>query len=122
MSVINLKIPGQKVSKLQEEIDCILDYKSPTLSAGDTLDLKYTVAVDLIAPNLVDKLRSIKTIVETDSVDVNLQLDAVNLQSMRECLDLLDSIAYIHRRNKQENVTASLAGPDQEWKHEKKNL
>lgn len=113
MSVINLKIPGHKVSKLQEEIDCILDYKSPTLFEGDTLDLKYTVAVDLIAPNLVDKLRSIKTIVETDSVNVNLQLDSVNLQSMRECLDLLDSIAYIHRRNKQESATTSLVGSDQ---------
>lgn len=114
MSVINLKIPGQKIPKLQEEIDCILDYKSPTLSDGDTLSLKYTVAVDLIAPNLVDKLRSIKTIVETESVDVDLQLDSVNLESMRECLDLLNSIAFIHRRNKQESITASLVGPDQE--------
>lgn len=120
MSVINLKIPGQKIPKLQEEIDCILDYKSPALSDGDTLDLKYTVAVDLIAPNLVDKLRSIKTIVETDSVDVNLQLDAVNLQSMRECLDLLDSIAYIHRRNKQENVTVNLWLQKEQWLKEER--
>lgn len=116
MSFINLKIPGAKVAKLQEEIDCILDYKSPTLSEGDTLNLKFTVGMLQFDPNFVDKLRSIKSIVETDSVDVDLQLDSVNLQSMRECLDLLDSIVFVHRRNRQENITASLTISDQDQK------
>jgi hypothetical protein len=111
MSIINLKIPGKKVSKLQEEIDCVLDHKSPIISEGDIVNLKFTVGLQ-VDPNFVDKLRSIKSMVETDSVDVDLQLDSFNLQHLRECLDLLDSITYIHRRNKQENITASLMGSD----------
>ena len=116
MSFINLKIPGTKAVKLQEEIDCILDYKSPAICKDDTLSLNYKIDISQFAFNIADKLRAIKSIMETDAVTTDLTLDSVNLQNMRECLDLLDSIAFVHRRNQQENITASLTISDQDQK------
>lgn len=91
MSFIELKIPGSEIPKLQEEVDCILNYKTPSVSDGDTLQLKYTIDFPKF-DNLADKLRALAKIAENDSITVAFNVDRDALAELKECLILLDCI------------------------------
>lgn len=107
MSTINLTILGKQTAELFEEINCILDHKAPVVSEADTLNLKFSVGILQFDPIFVDKLRAVKKIVES-GVITDIQLDFENLQNMRECLDLLNSIVFCHKRNIQQSLMAKI--------------
>jgi hypothetical protein len=107
MSSINLTITGKQTVELFDEINCILDHKAPVMSVADTLSLKFSVGILQFDPVFLDKLRAIKKMVEGD-VSADMQLDYQNLQSMRECLDLINSIVFCHKRNIQQSLMAKI--------------
>jgi len=91
MSLINLQIPGEETKLLQEELDVILNGKSPTISDGDTLNLNYKVDFPSF-DNLADRLRALAKICENDSVIISYNVDVFALSELRECLALLDFV------------------------------
>lgn len=104
-SHIDCKIPGNVILELQEEIDCILNYKTPSVSEGDTLQLKYNIELPDLN-GLVDKLQCLRKIAENDAVSVKFNVDNAALAELKECLILLDCI---HQRCQSERFDNLLA-------------
>jgi hypothetical protein len=94
MSFIDLKIPGSEINQLHEEIDCILNGKTPSVAEGDTLQLRYNIDFPQFDA-LSDKLRSVVKIVENPAVLAKYEVNQNALAELKECLILLD---FIHQR------------------------
>jgi len=94
MSFIEVKIPGSEVYVLCEEIDCILDGRTPSVSESDNLQLKYNIEIPQLN-GLADKLRSLAKIVENPAVETKYEVNQSEILELKECLCLLD---FIHQR------------------------
>lgn len=105
MSYIECKIPGSVILELQEEIDCVLNYKTPSVSEGDTLQIKYSIELPDLN-GLVDKLQCLKRIMENEAVSVNFNVDNAALAELKECLVLLDCI---HERCQNDRLDTLIA-------------
>jgi hypothetical protein len=94
MSFIECKIPGSEIYALHEDINCVLNGRTPSVAETDTLQLKYNIEFPQF-DGLADKLRSLTKIIENPAVVAKYEVDQSSLAELKECLVLLD---FIHQR------------------------